>query len=45
LRDYGATVATIPRILDAVVRSTGHIWTNPRPLTLDALERILHEAL
>jgi alcohol dehydrogenase len=45
LRDYGATAATIPRILDAVVRSTGHIWTNPRPLTLDALERILHEAL
>ena len=45
LRDYGATAATIPRILDAVARSTGHIWTNPRPLTLDVLERILHEAL
>ena len=41
LRDYGATAADIPRILDAVVRSTGHIWTNPRPVTLDGLEAIL----
>lgn len=33
--------SAIPSILDAVVRSTGHIWTNPRPLDLDALEGIL----
>jgi alcohol dehydrogenase len=45
LSDYGATSDDIPRILDAVVRSTGHIWTNPRPVTLDALEEILRAAL
>jgi alcohol dehydrogenase class IV len=45
LSDYGGSEADIPRILHAVVRSTGHIWTNPRPVTLDALEQILRAAL
>jgi alcohol dehydrogenase class IV len=45
LSDYGATRETVPAILDAVVRSTGHIWTNPRPVTLEALEDILLKAL
>ena len=45
LSDFGATQDSIGRILDAVVRSTGHIWTNPRPVTLDALEGILQKAL
>ena len=31
----------IPRILSAVEQSTGHIWTNPRSVSLEALEGIL----
>ena len=45
LSDFGATEESIASILDAVVRSTGHIWTNPRPVTLEALEDILRKAL
>jgi alcohol dehydrogenase class IV len=38
--NFGGVVA-IPKILEAVENSTGHIWTNPRNLSLEALEGIL----
>lgn len=37
---FGSTKA-IPMILDVVKKSTGHIWTNPRAVSIEALEEIL----
>jgi alcohol dehydrogenase class IV len=37
-------VEAIPLILDAVRESTGHIWTNPRDVSIQALEKILRRS-
>lgn len=35
---------TIPEIMNQIVLSTSHIWTNPRPVTLNDLQEILQKS-
>jgi alcohol dehydrogenase len=45
LSAIGGRESHIAEILSKVAQSTGHVWTNVRPVTLPDLERILHASI
>ena len=45
LSAVGGRDSDIAGILSRVAPTTGHVWTNVRPVTLPDLERILHESI